>query len=207
MRGVCTRRACSALTLVKCSRFGPLRRGGNCRSQIPGDGSNVYQPFRFPGQYEDPETGLYYNYFRDYDSQLGRYIQADPIGLAGGINVFNYSEVNPVNIVDPLGLYGTNDCSYYKKRCAETGGDYYCKTAQEWCDRFPKYPDPDPSQDTDYEGWARCTRKCLQDCDAEKAAGKCKDKVDDFMDKVHWDCHSKCYTQCAAGKITGNNPY
>jgi RHS repeat-associated protein len=40
---------------------------------------------RFSGQYFDNETGLSYNYFRDYDSQTDRYVKSDPIGLAGGI--------------------------------------------------------------------------------------------------------------------------
>ncbi|MEZ2577544.1 RHS repeat domain-containing protein, partial [Buttiauxella ferragutiae] len=58
---------------------------------------------RFPGQYEDTESGLHYNRFRYYDSETGQYISADPIGLAGGINLYSYAP-NPLKWVDPLGL-------------------------------------------------------------------------------------------------------
>jgi RHS repeat-associated protein len=58
---------------------------------------------RFPGQYLDPETNLYYNYFRDYDPNIGRYIESDPIGLGGGINTYGYALQNPLTHYDPDG--------------------------------------------------------------------------------------------------------
>lgn len=62
-------------------------------------------PLRFARQYDDPETGVFYNYFRDcYDPVLGRYCQADPIGLRGGINPYNYVTGNPLGYIDPTGL-------------------------------------------------------------------------------------------------------
>ncbi len=67
-----------------------------------GDRSLV--PFRYQGQYEDAETGQYYNRFRYYSPEMGMYISSDPIGLAGN-NPTLYGYVQDVNIwLDPWGL-------------------------------------------------------------------------------------------------------
>ena len=62
--------------------------------------ASIAQPLRLPGQYADGETGLHQNWWRDYDPSLGRCLQADPIGLAGGANLYGYANANPVSYVD-----------------------------------------------------------------------------------------------------------
>ena len=59
----------------------------------------------FAGQFYDGETQLSQNWHRDYDPTIGRYIQSDPIGLAGGINTYSYASQNPALLLDPYGLY------------------------------------------------------------------------------------------------------
>ena len=61
-----------------------------------------------PGQYYDVETGLSQNYYRDYDSASGRYVESDPIGLVGGINTYAYVDADPLLSSDPQGLSPNN---------------------------------------------------------------------------------------------------
>ncbi len=165
----------------------------------------VENNLRFPGQYYDSETGLHYNWHRYYDPEVGRYLQNDPIGFAGGdMNLFVYVWGNPVNLTNPLGLYGTNDCSYYEKRCEESGGKYYCTIVPIFCDIFPSPPDPDSTRDDDYEGWYRCTRQCLQDCDDSyrddhNQCPRPDPDTDGVWNPQHLGCHTVCYIVCGLG--------
>ena len=66
--------------------------------------NTVENNLRLPGQYYDRGTGLHYNYFRDYDPSTGRYVEADPIGLEGGMNIYSYVFNRPTVLSDLLGL-------------------------------------------------------------------------------------------------------
>ena len=61
-------------------------------------------PLRIPGQYFDRETNLAYNYFRDYDPGIGRYIESDPLGLMAGLNTYAYARTSPIKYRDEYGL-------------------------------------------------------------------------------------------------------
>lgn len=69
-----------------------------------GDSTSFAYGLRFPGQYRDAETGLNYNNLRNYDPSTARYIESDPIGIAGGLNTYRYAMAAPLGYYDFLGL-------------------------------------------------------------------------------------------------------
>jgi RHS repeat-associated protein len=85
--------------------------GSQQPDESPEELPNFTYNLRFPGQVFDTETNNHYNYFRNYDPQIGRYIESDPIGLEGGLNTYAYVEANPVNKTDPLGLQSEGSLS------------------------------------------------------------------------------------------------
>jgi RHS repeat-associated protein len=93
--------------------------GNNPANEDPDANSVVFDlPLRLPGQRYDAETGLHYNYFRDYDPGLGIYKQSDPIGLKGGVNTYVYVLNSPLFWVDPFGLY--TYCRLLSQRCTDS---------------------------------------------------------------------------------------
>jgi RHS repeat-associated protein len=71
----------------------------------PRETSNVNNPYMFTGRNYDTETGLYYYRARYYSPKIGRFLQTDPIGYAGVLNFYSYCGNNPLNWIDPWGLY------------------------------------------------------------------------------------------------------
>ncbi len=92
-------------------------------------------PIRFQGQYYDGETGLCYNRHRNYDSHTAAFVSQDPIGLVGGINIYEYVP-NAWKYIDPLGLAATQKCGPSRSRKKWTRINPKARTAG---DRKSKY--------------------------------------------------------------------
>lgn len=102
-------------------QFMPTAFGGKVDDSLSTEatGSAYELNIRFPGQYEDSETGLYYNHWRYYDQNTGRYISSDPLGLGGDENLYAYVNAAPTHFIDPPGLLlfafdGTGNQDYGK---------------------------------------------------------------------------------------------
>jgi len=107
---------------------------------------------RFPGQYFDEESRLHYNYFRDYDPAIGRYVESDPVGLMGGLSTYSYVGGAPLSGVDIRGLAAettvTSWCRQNPVQCAVIFGGGAALTV----------PKPDTTTTTK----ERC-RTCIED--------------------------------------------
>jgi len=109
--------------------------GNSPANENPSGQGDFRYDLRFPGQQYDSETGTHYNYFRDYDSSIGRFLQSDPIGLAGGLSTYAYSDAQPLKKVD---FYGLAAC------CAEKECRMQCISMVLFdkvvCNRFERCP-------------------------------------------------------------------
>ncbi|KAF0867289.1 RHS repeat domain-containing protein [Pseudomonas sp. LD120] len=93
--------------------------------------NTVEQNLRFQGQYHDRESGLYYNTFRYYDPAVGRFTTQDPIGLAGGDNLYRYAP-NALGWVDPWGweCWSTARKNFWKNEIKVNASNYSAANAQ-----------------------------------------------------------------------------
>jgi len=147
-------------------------------------------PFGFAGGLYDEDTKLTRFGYRDYDAQTGKWTAKDPISFNGGdTNLYGYVLGDPVNLVDPLGLYGIEDCSYYDELCQD-GFFYYCTVAPAICPNFPTqnvFPD-----------WTNCMRQCLQEYDDQVGCSECNDAGT-------FACQTAAHANCALMCVLSSN--
>ena len=121
-------------------------------------GSLTYN-LRFPGQYYDAETGHDYNYMRDYDPSVGRYIESDPLGVKrAGPNTYGYVGQNPLDAIDPHGLF-----AIYGNWCGPnwTGGN-----TKEWNQMTPNEQQNAAQPIGDLDAACEAHDKCYANCRA-----------------------------------------
>lgn len=140
---------------------------------------NMKIPLRYPGQYADTESGLNYNYLRDYEPETGRYLESDPLGLLTQTSTYSYAAGNALDNTDPLGLFNMkatevfNGSDYVWKyefsfsSCAWTyllEGSEQIKPQNRWAKAMKwamdKLPWPQPTGDIDIDSVSKRCR-CL----------------------------------------------
>ena len=167
-------------------------------SDPDGDSTHLAFLLRFPGRYEDPETGLHYNRHRCYDPHIGRYLFPDPLGQTGSENIYDYTSADPIHWADPFGLFrvGTKMRYYYPLVAAAT----------ESAGRRVG--------NSNYDAWAAATRARAGDVNNAYTAGQ-KPMVDvgcndNTIAAAHADSSTALSLRSAAnleGSLFGPEPY
>jgi RHS repeat-associated protein len=166
-----------------------------------------YTPLGFPGQVKTLPH-LWYNRHRDYDPTTGRYIQADPIGLAGDANPYGYAKANPLKYIDPEGLNAA-----IAVRGAVAVGDLAGAGLWLWCQRSPALCMRTIGRaavwvanlcegENDEEREARCERNLERDLSTCRAMGKRNGKA------AYEICRRQAmlrYGNCLSGRDKGIN--
>jgi RHS repeat-associated protein len=156
--------------------------------------SEVKFHLRYPGQYADDESGLFYNGYRSYRAIDGRYTQGDPIGLRGGWNRFGYVNANPLKYSDPTGL--TPECKW-------VGTVLECSAAPPVVspDGIPIEPTGIPWPKLLPQPWVEkivdmCTNKESAEC--SKVRGQCSERCADatFPTKDYAVSFRRCLNRC-----------
>lgn len=148
-------------------------------------GSSIEFNLRFPGHYFDPETKLNYNRFRYYDPRLGRYLQSDPWGIAGGYNLYAYRS-NPLLEVDVRGLGEEN--TKKGKPCPDEEGDLPLDKRKGWVEEYgeQKKITGDGSVDRDHQPSKLAIKKAIKDdIDARVAAGEMEPPTPEQMKEIN----------------------
>jgi RHS repeat-associated protein len=141
---------------------------------------------------ENDNNGLYFYRARYYDPVLKRFISEDPIGLAGGWNMYAYVNGAPTMFTDPTGLAseggsgsggfpGPSACTYYEKRCTDScGEDKYACEAKKCCESFGD------------NKTSNCTRICLIQQDQNTCSKLSGNSRDQCRKNAHYGCYAVC---------------
>jgi RHS repeat-associated protein len=202
--------------------------GTTAPNQNPdGDATNFVFNMRFPGQRFDSASGLNYNYFRDYEAGTGRYVESDPIGQAGGIATFTYTEKGPLNEFDRLGLTSTirdgiGPIEGIVLPIAERDGSM-CKTCERVeakCLLYWTLYDMGAARNPDIKSLPKaCRNLCRADCVLRNSSdphalincalscgSKCDRQVADFRDVVCREMKEFCQRNTGLGQKPGSPP-
>jgi RHS repeat-associated protein len=156
-------------------------------------------PFRFPGQYADKESGLFYNYFRDFNPALDIFYQSDPLGLRAGLNTYVYA-FDPLTQTDPFGLMGRGPPGNSKGGpparnpnkvgCGPSGGFW-----NPFVPNNPGFPF-EPCCDAHDKCYDNCQGPDKLGCDMQGCAcfsGTCKSYAGYVQSACQWAAQQYCY--------------